>query len=92
MNVLSKFKLDDKVAIVTGGGRGIGKTIAIHFAHVGAHLVITSLHQSTVEATAQEVRAAGGDVCPLWLIVPRVRTWRKSFDPQCRSLVVLTFW
>lgn len=65
MDVLSKFRLDDRIAIVTGGGRGIGKAIAIHFAHVGAHVVVTSLHQKTVEATAQEVRATGMRCLPV---------------------------
>ncbi len=59
MDVLSKFKLEDKVAIVTGAGAGIGKAIALHFAHVGAHIVVAELDPKTGEATSKEVRALG---------------------------------
>ncbi len=56
---LSKFGLEDKVAIVTGAGQGIGKAIALGFASVGAHVVIADISAKTAEATAGEVRASG---------------------------------
>jgi len=57
--ILSKFSLEDKVAIVTGSGRGIGKGIALGFAQAGAHVVTCSRTAEQAEATAAEIRALG---------------------------------
>ncbi len=57
MAIIDKFRLDGKVAIVTGAGRGIGQAIALAFAEQGAHVVISARTESEIEATA--ARAAG---------------------------------
>lgn len=59
MNVVSKFRLDEKVAIVTGGGRGIGRAIALHFAHMGADVVVAELDRISGRAVEQEIQALG---------------------------------
>jgi NAD(P)-dependent dehydrogenase (short-subunit alcohol dehydrogenase family) len=59
---ISQFSLEGKVAIVTGGGRGIGQGIAFAFAKAGAKVVITSRKAQDLEATAAEIKTFGGEV------------------------------
>jgi NAD(P)-dependent dehydrogenase (short-subunit alcohol dehydrogenase family) len=54
-----KFRLDGKVAIVTGGSRGIGKEIAIGFAEQGARLALASRKQEALDGVAEEIRKTG---------------------------------
>jgi len=60
MTVLDAFSLNDQVAIVTGGGAGIGRGIAELFAKAGAAIVVSDLKQETAAAVADEINANGG--------------------------------
>ena len=51
------FRVDDKVAVVTGASAGLGQAIAIALARAGAHIV--SVGRSDPAETATQVRAAG---------------------------------
>ena len=54
------MKLDGKVSIVTGGGRGIGRVISLRFASSGAAVVVSGTTKENLDAVAQEIRDKGG--------------------------------
>jgi len=54
------IRLKDKVAVVTGAGQGIGRAIAIAFAREGARVVALDWNETTVNATAEDIRRSGG--------------------------------
>jgi NAD(P)-dependent dehydrogenase (short-subunit alcohol dehydrogenase family) len=55
-------ELTDKVAIITGGGQGIGKQIALSFARAGAKLTLAQRSTGPLEATCAEVKQLGAEV------------------------------
>jgi NAD(P)-dependent dehydrogenase (short-subunit alcohol dehydrogenase family) len=59
VGILDLFRLDGKRALVTGGSRGLGRSMALALADVGADIIITGRNQDTLDATAGEIRALG---------------------------------
>ena len=62
---MSVFRLDDKIAIVTGGGSGIGRAISKLFAQQGARVAILELVESDGEKVAAEINSSGGEAISL---------------------------
>ncbi len=58
--MLPEASLQDQVIIVTGGGTGLGKSMATYFSALGAQLVITSRKQNVIDQTAEEISTQTG--------------------------------
>jgi 7-alpha-hydroxysteroid dehydrogenase len=65
VSILDTFRLDGGVAVVTGAGRGIGKSIAIGLAEAGADVVLASRTQADLDAVAHEIRTLGRAAIPI---------------------------
>ncbi len=79
MTYKDKFNLNDKVAIITGASKGIGKDIAQALAEHGAHVVVCSRSQESIDAVAQEFTSLGYSVKAIACHVGK--------EDQLRSLV-----
>ena len=63
---MAKFRLDKKTAVVTGGGSGIGRSIALNFAQSGAFVYILDINLKNAEATVKKITEEGGCTPHSW--------------------------
>jgi 3-oxoacyl-[acyl-carrier protein] reductase len=73
------MKLKSKVALITGGGSGLGREIALAFAREGCAVGINDIRPEAAEAVVTEVRTAGGEASPLPADVADSRAVMKMF-------------
>ncbi len=76
----SPFRLDGKLALVTGAGRGLGRGIAIALASAGAGVLLNSRSPAELDAVAAAIAAAGGEAIPLAFDVTDAVATRAGFD------------
>ena len=69
--ILDKFRLDGKIAILTGASGGIGKGMSIALAEAGADMVIVDRQMNLLEEVAKEIKKVGRQVLPLCVDVSK---------------------
>ena len=79
------FRLDDKVAVVTGAAMGIGKGCAISLADAGAKVIITDINEKAGQETATEIREAGGNAEFRMLDVTSETDWSETLTEIVQS-------
>jgi len=77
---VSQFSLEGKVALVTGGSRGIGRATAIGFGKAGADVVVASRKQPDLEKVAEEIRALGRKALAVATHVGRIEQLQPLVD------------
>jgi enoyl-[acyl-carrier protein] reductase III len=72
---------EDKIALITGSGRALGKDIALYLAELGASVVVNSFHSRPQgEETVEEIRAAGGKAVHAWGSVANAEHVKSIFE------------
>lgn len=74
------MKLNNKVAIITGASKGIGKGIAIRYAHEGATVIVASRSMDLLSAIAEEINSEGGQALALKVDVRRSESIQGVVD------------
>src|SRR5215467_2525932 len=77
------MQLANRVALITGAGRGIGRAIALAYAHAGARLALAARTYSELEETAQQAQALGAEA----LVLPTDISDQPQVDAMVRRTV-----
>src|SRR5262249_22011186 len=77
---MSHGRVQDKVALVTGAGSGIGRATAILLAREGATALVADLNESAAQAVAAEIVSAGGKAESLRLDVADEVVWQHAME------------
>ena len=91
-NILDQFRLDGQVAVVTGGGRGIGEGIALGMAEAGADIVVAARRTAEIEAVADKVRERGRRALAVTTDMMDIEQVQKLADATMEEFGKLTSW
>lgn len=72
------FRLDGKVALVTGAGRGLGAEIALLLASAGANVLVTDIDEASAQKTAEHIQSQGGKALALAQNVTDETQWASA--------------
>lgn len=76
--MMDQYRIDGKVAIVTGSGRGIGKAIALVLAEAGADITLVARTKEQIDATAEDIRRMGRKALAIPTDVTKQEQIRKA--------------
>jgi 3-oxoacyl-[acyl-carrier protein] reductase len=79
------MKLNGRVAVVTGGGRGIGRSISLRFALEGAHVLVADILEGEAAAVADEITGAGGNARAFVVDVTDARRIQQMVEAAVES-------
>ena len=74
------FRLDGKTALVTGSSRGLGRSMALALANVGADIILTGRTLETLERTAKEIEALGRKAIPMVIDMGTAQVCEAGFE------------
>jgi len=85
-------RLDNRVAVITGGGRGIGAQICRTFAEEGAVVAVLDIQQEAAEQVAEEIRGSAGQAIAMACDVTNRDDVEQAADQIERELGPLNVW
>lgn len=92
MDILSRYSLEGRVAVVTGAGRGIGQGIAEDFAKAGAKVILAARRTEEIKQVEQRIRNAGGTAIAVTADVTKSRDLDKLGSTAIKEYGKLTDW
>jgi NAD(P)-dependent dehydrogenase (short-subunit alcohol dehydrogenase family) len=79
-DIMQRFRLDGRVALVTGASRGIGNAIALGLAGAGADVALAGRDAATLEPVAEDIRSLGRRALPVTLDVGRLEQHQPAVE------------